>query len=64
MEGTRRARIPKAGLISLSEKPNFNEEEYGSEELEFQEMFFRNVQKDLSLFQILTQSEPKRSLTR
>jgi hypothetical protein len=64
MERMRRARIPKAELISLSEKPNFNEEELGPEGWEFQETFFRSIQEDLSLFQRLTQSEPKRSLTR
>jgi hypothetical protein len=35
----RRARIPKAGLISLSEKPNFKEEELGPEGMKFQEKF-------------------------
>jgi len=64
MERMRRARIPKAGLISLSEKPNVNEEELGPEGTKFQETFFRSIQKDPSLFQGLTRSEPKRSLTR
>jgi len=44
MERTRRAGIPKGELISLSEKPNFNEEEFGAEVSEFQETFFRSIQ--------------------
>jgi hypothetical protein len=39
MDRMRRARIPKAGLISLSKKPSFNEDESGPEGMKFQETF-------------------------
>jgi hypothetical protein len=39
MERMRRARIPKAGSISLSEKPNVNEEELGPEGRNFKRRF-------------------------